>query len=387
MRITWISHTNITASETFIADTLNILNRFAKVQAISGQKRKGYHKFDGELELTGYNTDKELFIYKIIKRIFSIDIYNYLGRTKLYRKCNPLIMKFNPDIIWIDYGTSAVKAKIFLNKNPAIPYVIAVHGYDISAKFGCIHYKKEFTKIANKSAAIICASVHTKNLCILAGVDESLCKVIRYGLDPNQIKPINKYKTEHPSFIHFGRLVEKKNPLASLEAFKKVVVEYPNSTFTYIGDGHLKQELSNRIIKYELSENVKVVAAMKRSDALEIITNHWVFCQHSVTSTNGDQEGFALSPAEASLLEMPVISTFHNGIPEHVMNNKTGMLVREFDIPAMAKAMIFLAKNKEIRDEMGVLGRQNITKLCSIKKRSLELETLMTEIIRDKRDN
>ena len=82
MRITWISHTNITSSETFIADTLNIFYSFAKLQAISGHHSNGYYEIEGELELTGYNLDQEPLINKIIKKYFSLDIHYYREREK-----------------------------------------------------------------------------------------------------------------------------------------------------------------------------------------------------------------------------------------------------------------------------------------------------------------
>ena len=51
-------------------------------------------------------------------------------------------------------------------------------------------------------------------------------------------------------------------------------------------------------------------------NAFNILKDKTVFIQHSVTPYTGDQEGFVISIAEAQMLEIPVVSTFHNGIRE-----------------------------------------------------------------------
>ena len=116
---------------------------------------------------------------------------------------------------------------------------------------------------------------------------------------------------------------------------------------------------------------------MSRQEALDIVQSHWVFCQHSVTASDGDQEGFGLSPAEAALLGMPVISTVHNGIPEHVENGKAGILTREWDIESMAEAMLRLANDAELRNSMGKKGRENIVNLCDPDKRKKRIRELI----------
>lgn len=75
-----------------------------------------------------------------------------------------------------------------------------------------------------------------------------MCQVIRLGLRADLIKRDETIeKTAHASFVHFGRLTEKKHPIATLEAFKLVEAEIPEDIMTFIGDGPLKSELLERI--------------------------------------------------------------------------------------------------------------------------------------------
>ena len=206
--------------------------------------------------------------------------------------------------------------------------------------------------------------------------------MIRLALDGQAIQPdVELEKTEYPSFVHLGRLTPKKAPRVTLAAFEQVVRRVPDATMTFIGSGPEEELLRADIKAKNLEEQVDIIDALPRSEALNKVQSHWVFCQHSVTAPDGDQEGFALSPAEAALLEMPVVSTLHNGIPEHVIHQETGILVEEGDAKGMAAAMLRFVSDSQLRIRFGKEGRQNILSLCSPKTRQLELRLLIATCV------
>ena len=83
-----------------------------------------------------------------------------------------------------------------------------------------------------------------------------------------------------------------------------------------------------------------------------------VFVQHSVTSANGDTEGLGVSLLEAMMSAVPVVATRHNGFLETVVDGKTGFLVAEHDVGAMAEKMRLLLEKPELRMRMGQAGRE-----------------------------
>ena len=54
------------------------------------------------------------------------------------------------------------------------------------------------------------------------------------------------------------------------------------------------------------------------------LQNADVFVHPSVTDVNGDKEGIPGAIVEAMAAGLPVISTYHAGIPNIIKNNKTG---------------------------------------------------------------
>ena len=60
-----------------------------------------------------------------------------------------------------------------------------------------------------------------------------------------------------------------------------------------------------------------------------------------------------MSILEAGAAGLPVVSTRHAGIPDVVVEGKTGLLVEEGGIDEMVQHMIALANNPSFADELG----------------------------------
>ena len=373
-RIGWLCNSAIGTSETFLVDNLKLLQDIAEVKAFSGNR----HATGGHPDVTALDFDDiPQKLHHIVRRkLFGQDVRTLAKRRRCREQLATQFKEFKPDVLWIEFGTTAHIASDLLAELK-IPYIIAVHGFDITREFRDPWYAQEFARLANASHAIVCASHHTRNLCMTAGVEEDRCKVVRLPLDGQRFTPSPDAKPHPASFVHLGRLVEKKGPLQTVLAFEKVLEQMPQARLTLIGEGPLRDAIEAHIQKSGTGDSIRLTGALNQNEALNIVRQHAIFCQHSVTGSDGDQEGFALSPAEAALMEMPVVATLHNGIPEHVQDGTTGLLVREWDIDGMAKAMLELASDPEKAIAMGKAGRKNILELCDPGQRKTALQSLI----------
>ena len=82
-----------------------------------------------------------------------------------------------------------------------------------------------------------------------------------------------------------------------------------------------------------------------------------IFVQHSVTDARGKIEGFPVAIAEAMVTGLPIVSTRHSGIPEHVRDGVSGWLVAEGDVAGMAAAMARLLADRGEAARLGLAGR------------------------------
>lgn len=291
-------------------------------------------------------------------------------QNNAYRFLKQILKGLKPDVAYIDFGSVAVMAQPTL-KELAIPFVVHFHGSDISSALNNPSYRQELQNVFRYASALIVASNHIRRLLILEGAPPEKIYVVRYGinLEGSIPKPWSERKSLPPSVVFLGRFTLKKNPVALIEAFYLVRKQVPETQFSLIGDGSEMPKVKERIEKLGLENSIKLYGSLPRSEALPIVNEHWVFAQHSVTASTGDQEGFGISLAEAAALELPIVSTLHNGIPEQVIDGETGFLVREFDYEAMAERIIELLTNPNLAEKMGKCGRQHISKMCQTNER------------------
>jgi colanic acid/amylovoran biosynthesis glycosyltransferase len=84
---------------------------------------------------------------------------------------------------------------------------------------------------------------------------------------------------------------------------------------------------------------------------------------------------------EAQATGLPIISTFHSGIPEIVLDGQSGFLVPERDVDAMAGRLEYLIEHTEIWTEMGRAGRKFVEENFDIKKLNKQLVEIYENII------
>lgn len=77
---------------------------------------------------------------------------------------------------------------------------------------------------------------------------------------------------------------------------------------------------------------------------------------------------------------IPVISTYHSGIPELVEDGISGLLVPEKESSALEKAMIQLIEYPETWPLMGQAGRSYVEKEFNIHTLNKKLNQLFTNV-------
>lgn len=383
MKIGYFSHTSISPSETFIYDLfIGLQKRNLDITYYSG-KASGSSSFTSYIVNTGYAEEGLGLSFKAYKlgQILGGRGFHYKDSVQQHfskKVLNHTVVN-KPEVAYVDYATSAVLLLNFF-KEHNIPFIVHVHGYDITSATNDPVYLIKLKHIFNEAKFIVAASHYVRKLLVLLGCENVKIKVIRLGVDVKDIVPLgwSDRKKLAPNVIFLGRLTAKKNPLALLHAFRIVKEKVPLSKLTIIGDGELKSQVQERIKALDLISSVNMLGVLNREKSFPILNRHWVYAQHSVTANSGDQEGFAISLAEAAAHELPVVSTLHNGIPENVLDGETGFLVKEFDFEAMADRIVELLKNPDLSEEMGKAGRKHIQQLCDPQRRVEQIAELLT---------
>jgi len=84
------------------------------------------------------------------------------------------------------------------------------------------------------------------------------------------------------------------------------------------------------------------------------------FLQHSIRASDGDSEGTPVAILEAQASGLPVIATRHAGIPDVVIEGRTGFLVDEGDVKRMAEGIARVAEDSPLATALGAAGRSRV---------------------------
>jgi len=246
-----------------------------------------------------------------------------------------------------------------------IPLIVSFRGNDASAQKR--KYKinqKKYKELIKHGSLFLPVCRFFKGELIKLGFSEDKIKVMYGGIDTDRFyfKKINVHKKRTFNILTVGRLVEKKGFAVLIKAFSLIHKAYPRTKLIIIGNGNLEQKrkLSKIIKKYKLSNFIEIKYDISNEQIVHVFHNADLFCLPSHTTRNGGLEGIPNVLKEAMSCGIPVISTFHAGIPELIQHKKSGLLVKENDSKALARAMIYLIRHPLLRKNYAIRARRKV---------------------------
>jgi colanic acid/amylovoran/stewartan biosynthesis glycosyltransferase WcaL/AmsK/CpsK len=181
--------------------------------------------------------------------------------------------------------------------------------------------------------------------------------------------------------LTIARLIEKKGIAYALHAVAILACQYDQIEYTVAGYGPLNDSLQSLARKLQISSQVKFVGAVDRDEQLRLFAQNDLFLLPSVTADDNEEEGTPTVLLEAQAAGLPVISTWHSGIPEIVQDKKTGFLVAERDVQGLVEKIACLIVNPGIARDLGVEGRNFMEKNFDIKKLNRRLEKIYQDLL------
>lgn len=342
----------------------------------------GFAEFDFKhanfLDLSEDETPWEKLLYKFFKKI----------SDRQAKRIEQFIIDKQIAVLHFHYGTDAGFFIPFLKKT-SLPSFVSFYGYDCSSfprfYWGCGKYylKRRVFPFVTKVFAM---SEDMKDDLMSLGCPESRIIVHYHGIDVSLFKNIERRaaRTNETKLLILSGLDPKKGHFFLLQALKKLI-ESGRSDFSLriVGSGPLERKLRDFVQQSDLSSKVIFAGAVKHGSAamFEELSNADLFVHPSVTDIKGDKEGIPGSIAEAMAAGLPVISTFHAGIPFIIENERTGLLVKEWDIEALAGAIEKLISDSELRRKLGAAAKNYAVKNLDIADKELELEKYYNSLI------
>ncbi|MBD1804924.1 glycosyltransferase [Microcoleus sp. FACHB-SPT15] len=271
----------------------------------------------------------------------------------------PLLNKKPYDIIHCQFGTDGLKG-MWLRDIGAITgkLITTFRGYDISTYIQ-EHGEQFYDKLFAAADFFLTNCEFFRRRVIKLGCDEKKTVVHGSGIDCSRFVFTPRYPSPDGMIriATTGRLVEKKGIEYSIRAVAKLAKTYPNLEYNIMGDGPLRNNLQQLIQELGVSNIVKLLGQKPQQEIIEILNKSHIFTAPSVTAKDGNQDAPVNVLKEAMAMGLPVVSTYHGGIPELVEDGISGFLVPERDVYGLAEKLGYLIKHPEIWHQMGRSGR------------------------------
>ncbi|MCI5140924.1 MAG: glycosyltransferase family 1 protein [Candidatus Electrothrix sp. ATG1] len=165
-----------------------------------------------------------------------------------------------------------------------------------------------------------------------------------------------------------SRIEKVKGIKYLLQAMPKIINEFPDITLLIVGDGSEKSSLKAESRQLDIEKNVIFTGA--RDDIPEVFQVLDIYLLPSLS------EGLPMGLLEAMAAGCPVIATAIGGVPSVIKHGVTGVLIPKKNPVAIAKEVIYLLSNYDVRGKYSKYSKVIIEKKYSINEMMKHYERL-----------
>lgn len=186
------------------------------------------------------------------------------------------------------------------------------------------------------------------------GFNSNNISIIQNGItfDPTIVKTVKKSKEF--TCLYFGSKRRMKRPDHTILAFIEFIKMGGKGKLIVAGGGANEDFARLKsLIPAQYASLIEFTGRVDEQTKLELFKSAHVFVFCSV------KEGWGIVVTEAAICKTPSIVYDVDGLRDVVINNKTGYIVPNNDIKAVAEKMVFLYKNPDKAIELGENARKH----------------------------
>jgi glycosyltransferase involved in cell wall biosynthesis len=223
-------------------------------------------------------------------------------------------------------------------------------------------------EMAEKATLVVTISAYSKEkIERFYSIKPEKIRIAPNGVDSERFTPIGDCLDlkrwlnigERKMVLFVGRLIPRKGLNYLIDAAKLMAKENSQTLFVIVGDGPLRNSLSQKVQKQAtLSGSFAFLGDVSEEDLPALYRCADVFAFPSL------QEGQGIALLEAQSSCKPVVSFDSSGVREAVLDGESGLLVKR-DSGALAEALLRLLSDSSLRQKMGQRGREFVVKNLS----------------------
>jgi len=301
------------------------------------------------------------------------------------RRLGELVAAPQVEVVLVHYLTTAVKfAPVW--KQTEKPIFVHCHGYDVTwdlrsplpphARAHPPEYLLQVLALP-EHMRLIANSHATERRLLEAGIDGSRISVKYFGV-PLPEEPRAARPSQAIDILFLGRLVDFKGPQQVIEAFTLARHKGLAGRLVIAGDGPLSTACRQAQAASPFAADIELLGAVDAETGARLRETADVFTAHSqLGPATGQEEAFGVSFVEAMAASLPVVSGRSGSLPEILADGREGILFKPGDVEAHAGALLRLANDPSLRDQMGRSAWQRARRDYSLEAEESRLREIL----------
>jgi L-malate glycosyltransferase len=274
-----------------------------------------------------------------------------LGYLATARRVRAWVRQTKPDLLHAHYASSYGLLGALTGYHP---YMVSVWGSDVFEFPRSSRLHAALLRYNLRRADVIGSTSHRMKEEAHSYTDRPI-HITPFGVDVTQFSPPPYTEPSRSAQLVVG-MVKTLEPtygvLTLIEAFRLVADRHPHARLLIVGSGRQRESIQAMIRRSQLDSRIELRPAVPHSHLPDVLRKIDIFVVPSLS------ESFGVAAIEASACGVPVVASRVGGLPEAVIDGKTGILVPPGDPKALAGALERLIGSEELRARFGQNGRR-----------------------------
>jgi colanic acid/amylovoran biosynthesis glycosyltransferase len=267
------------------------------------------------------------------------------------------LVRLAPDLVHFEFGALA-PGRMYLRQLLGSRVIVSFRGYDLN--FVGLDHPGHYNSVWETADGLHFLGRDLRRRALRRGCPpERLHALIPPAIDVDYFRAEPRAAaavSERRPFriLSVGRLEWKKGFEVGLLAVRSLRGEGVPLEYRIAGDGDFLGALAFARYRLKLEDSVQMLGSLTRGDIRREMQEADVFLHPAVS------EGFCNAVLEAQSMELPVVCTDADGLPENVADGETGFVVPRRNPLALTEKLAVLVADPQLRRQMGEAGRRRV---------------------------
>jgi colanic acid/amylovoran biosynthesis glycosyltransferase len=289
------------------------------------------------------------------------------------------IIALHPDLIHFEFGSLAIE-QADLGDLLSCKLIVSFRGYDLN--FAGLDEPEYYCQVWKYADGIHILGQDLWKRALSRGCPSDLLHVIiPPAIAIENFSPIEKRYAQLGAdkaplrILCVGRLEWKKGYEYALQAVRILLNENIKCELRIVGAGAYYESLSFARHQLELDRNVDFLGGLPHVQVLDQLNWADVFLHAAVS------EGFCNAVLEAQAMQVPIVCSDADGLPENVLDAQTGFVVPRRDPAALADKLKLFARDLGLRKAFGIAGRNRVEKEFQLTSQLKQLDDFYRSLL------